>query len=600
MTIFGTLLAILLVGCLDPTEAFVEISTDAACIDVEDTGITAGLIGEIETKAYDTSTSLCKEGGEEDSEIGSIVITPPDGEKEAPFAFKVVTSLGAPVMESCVGPNYGPGCIVARRAMRFVPQNPFHVPVHMSEACAGVRCPETQTCVDGSCRSATLNPADCEKPGGCELLPEAVPAWEKIEGGPGVEMVRSIALAESGMLAVTGNFDGEMDLGFGPLTSRGGQDIFIATYSKGGHLRWSASFGGKGKDDYAVVALGAEGDIYLLAGFEETVDFGGGDIKSAGGPDVALVKFTSYGKLEWAIPLGGSLGDTPGRVAVGADGNVYVVGSFSGEASFGGKKLTSAGFSDAFVASFTPTGDLRWAKAMGGPKNDGANSLALDASANVYVAGYFEETMQTGDGVALEVVGTSDVFFASFNANGGERWVKSFGASATDRPYDLAARGDRVVMTGSIANDVTIDGVVIDAESASGFVASFELSGKLAWAKTFGGKGTDLGDSVAIAEDGSIVLSGGVYEGSAFGSAPARLGGLKNPFITVLERDGAVRWSQMFSSSFYGSMTSVTAAPDGFVLAGGWFTKDLELGSGVVTSGGAEDMVLLRLAPPSP
>src|SRR5688572_21795982 len=91
------------IGCVEPTEAIVEISTDALCSDVSNTGITPGLLGEIETKPYATTTSQCTQGGD----IGSIVLLPPEEEENAKFAFKVVMSLGEPI-ESCVAPDYGP------------------------------------------------------------------------------------------------------------------------------------------------------------------------------------------------------------------------------------------------------------------------------------------------------------------------------------------------------------------------------------------------------------------------------------------------------------------------------------------------------------
>lgn len=79
-------------GCQEPTEAIVEISTDAACADVTGTGLNAGLLGTIEKPVFDTTTSLCETGGH----IGSIVLVP-EKDETAPFAFKIVTSIGGDV-----------------------------------------------------------------------------------------------------------------------------------------------------------------------------------------------------------------------------------------------------------------------------------------------------------------------------------------------------------------------------------------------------------------------------------------------------------------------------------------------------------------------
>src|SRR4051812_26874453 len=75
-----SLLAVLstTIGCRAPTEAVVEISTDGQCASVAGTGVTAGLLGEIEKAPYGATTQACENG-----DIGSIVLLPPDGDKNA-------------------------------------------------------------------------------------------------------------------------------------------------------------------------------------------------------------------------------------------------------------------------------------------------------------------------------------------------------------------------------------------------------------------------------------------------------------------------------------------------------------------------------------
>ncbi|MDI3285893.1 hypothetical protein [Polyangium sp. 15x6] len=584
-------------GCLDPTEAFVEISTNSSCGDLDSTGITAGLLGEIETRPYGTTTSLC----ENDGEIGSIVLLPPEGEREAPFAFKVVGSLGAPVDSTCVAPAYGPGCIVARRAMRFVPHNSFRVPVRLSQACAGVLCPEAQTCVDGTCQSATVDPIDCENDAECGPVAGIPPAWQKKLGGPGFQMARHLAQGDDGTLVLTGHFDGTINLGAKDLTSKGGNDVFIASYSQGGHHRWSASFGGSLDEDVTRAAIDGKGAMYVLAQFQQTVDFGGGPLVNAGGRDVAILKLTSWGKLEWSVRFGGALTDIPGAIAVGADGNIYVVGQFDGTAAIGSKTLTSAGGADLFLLSLTPSGSVRWAKSIGGPGNDGGTGAGVDAAGNVYVAGYFEGTVDFGlpmPAMPIKAAG-SDAFVASFDADGQVRWMQPISGLATDRVHDLAVRGDRVVFAGQVTNGTRIDGQVFDDSEKPGIVGAFDTGGKLAWANLFGGMSDGVGENVAIAADESVVVSGEISLGSAFGaSAPATALGTDHAFVAILERDGKPRWSKVFSSSDKAFATGVAAPAHGFALVAGWFLGELDVGAEKLKSDGGLDGFLLRVGPP--
>src|SRR5262249_19119328 len=145
---------------------------------------------------------------EDEGDIGSMVLLPP-ADKSAPFAFQVVTSIGAPI-DDCEPPNHSSACIVSRRSMHFVPHHPFHVPVRMHVVCAGVECPPDQSCVDGTCVNSAIDPGDCDSEAGCDPKPGDVPPWQMQIGGEGSQMARHVALGEQGILAVTGNFSDEI------------------------------------------------------------------------------------------------------------------------------------------------------------------------------------------------------------------------------------------------------------------------------------------------------------------------------------------------------------------------------------------------------
>ena len=74
-------------------------------------------------------------------------------------------------------------------------------------------------------------------------------------------------------------------------------------------------------------------------------------------------------------------------VGVDGAGNVFVTGTFYGQADFGSVRLTSAGYSDAFVAKLDSNGNTLWAKGWGGANQDIGNDIALDAAGNVVSVG---------------------------------------------------------------------------------------------------------------------------------------------------------------------------------------------------------------------
>jgi hypothetical protein len=56
-------------------------------------------------------------------------------------------------------------------------------------------------------------------------------------------------------------------------------------------------------------------------------------------------------------------------------------------------EFTSAGGEDIFLQKLSPSGNVLWAKAIGGPNNDVANDIVVDGEQNVYATGRFEGTV---------------------------------------------------------------------------------------------------------------------------------------------------------------------------------------------------------------
>jgi len=64
---------------------------------------------------------------------------------------------------------------------------------------------------------------------------------------------------------------------------------------------WSQHFGGPGSDTGWTVATDDSGNVFVKGSFTGTVDFGGGDLVSAGADDVFLVQFSEL--VATAVPI---------------------------------------------------------------------------------------------------------------------------------------------------------------------------------------------------------------------------------------------------------------------------------------------------------
>ncbi|MBL4587274.1 MAG: hypothetical protein JKX84_09500, partial [Flavobacteriales bacterium] len=104
------------------------------------------------------------------------------------------------------------------------------------------------------------------------------------------------------------------------------------------------------------------------------------------------VAFSNAQNFEWAKSIGGLGLEIGNALDTDSEGNVILVGSFSGSAQIGSTYLSGVGEKDAFVAKFTSNGDLLWARVITGPKEDVARGVVTDDNDNIYVVGHFTDT----------------------------------------------------------------------------------------------------------------------------------------------------------------------------------------------------------------
>ncbi|MCU0376144.1 MAG: hypothetical protein MUF24_12630 [Chitinophagaceae bacterium] len=83
--------------------------------------------------------------------------------------------------------------------------------------------------------------------------------------------------------------------------------------------------------------------------------------------------------------------------------------------------------------------DWRWAKAAGGNGDDLAAAIAVDASQNTYVTGYFVNNATFGS-TNLTNAGSRDIFIAKYNATGQVVWAQRAGGNGLDEVIFLSLR----------------------------------------------------------------------------------------------------------------------------------------------------------------
>jgi hypothetical protein len=130
--------------------------------------------------------------------------------------------------------------------------------------------------------------------------------WVKQAIGTGIDSGNGIAVDGSGNIYAAGVFQLSATFGQGEanetvLTATGVEDIFVASYTSGGALRWSRKAGGSLSDGAIRIAVDTSGGSYVTGIFTGTATFGEGEANQtnlvAGGSatEIFVAKFAGSG-----------------------------------------------------------------------------------------------------------------------------------------------------------------------------------------------------------------------------------------------------------------------------------------------------------------
>ena len=215
------------------------------------------------------------------------------------------------------------------------------------------------------------------------------------------------------------------------------------------------------------------------------------------------------GDFRFAKRFGGTGGDVGYSLTVDDSGNIYVTGWFHDTVDFGGGNLTSISSNDSFLAKYTADGNHIWSKQFAGEAGTYIYSQGVDTDnvGNTYITGFFGGTVDFGGG---DLTSDQGIFLASYTADGTHRWSKRFGPGiATGFSINVDDSGNLYV-TGSFRDTVDFGGGNLTSKSTNGLdilLASYDTYGNHRWSKGFGGTG-GTGYSVDVDGVGNVYLTG--------------------------------------------------------------------------------------------
>jgi hypothetical protein len=247
-----------------------------------------------------------------------------------------------------------------------------------------------------------------EEIGACPEGNVCAPAstFAKTIGGSGWDFARSIIQSSDGGYVIAGSTKS-----FG---SSYYWDIYVVKLDSSGSVQWTKAIGGSYEDEAHSIIQSSDGG-YVVAGYTTSFE--------ADWADIFVVKLDSAGNVQWAKTIGGSGSDGAYSITQSSDGGYAVAGRTN---RFG------AGGWDFYVVKLDSSGNVQWAKTIGGSDWDEAYSIIQSSDGGYVVAGY------TGSFGA----GGYDMLVVKLDSSGNVEWTKTIGGDGYDEAYSIIQSSD--------------------------------------------------------------------------------------------------------------------------------------------------------------
>lgn len=194
-----------------------------------------------------------------------------------------------------------------------------------------------------------------------------------------------------------------------------GENFFpniLARFDSLGNVKWAKQLGGP-IAYYGYLSLDSHGNSYFGSQFRGGYAVVETDtVHSTGASDFFFVKYDQNGNFKWVQQCSASIKARAIGCSSDMNGNVYLTGNFSGEATFGTFNITANTIEDFFLARYDSSGTCIGVR-HGGQAT--SYDVATDANGGCVIVGKFNTSISI-DSTELFSSGYDDIFIAKTDA----------------------------------------------------------------------------------------------------------------------------------------------------------------------------------------
>jgi hypothetical protein len=311
--------------------------------------------------------------------------------------------------------------------------------------------------------------------------------WAKIIGGVDAESCSQIKLDNTGNIFITGGFYTTTDFDPSAITafitsSNGGN--FVAKYNSLGNFLMAVPVSrGDNIGGYLVTSdmeIDATGNIFLGGRFWHSGYFNpanNGAYYFTSSPtsndfDGFIAKYSPTGVYQWVTRFNTNSDDRVNDIVLDNAGNVYGAGLLNLKSNYPQPTTSSVLF-----AKFDNNGVIQWGGSISGSGYSNGNSLSIDNSSNIFLAGSFRTDLSFITGTADDLLGGNNTaFLAKYTTAGTYISAYSLGGNSGASINSMAINtNEDFVMTGSYAGTVDFDLVPTTVSNLVNFQTDYNI-----------------------------------------------------------------------------------------------------------------------------
>ncbi|MBL7942335.1 MAG: hypothetical protein JNM00_06200, partial [Flavobacteriales bacterium] len=220
--------------------------------------------------------------------------------------------------------------------------------------------------------------------------------------------------------------------------------------------------------------------------------------------------------------------------------------------------------------------------------------MNIDNAGNVMITGEFYSSSITFGSTTLTNSGLSDIFIATYDADGNPLWARKAGAGGSDRGYGAAFDNEgNALVTGDFEGTVNFGTTSISSTNNGDdvFIVKYDSAGNELWAMGFGGAGSETGSGIVADDTGNIYACGWYYyDEFEFGGDNYPYSDLGDVFVLQVSAEGNPGWCHTFGNTSNEFAHYIECdVNNNLIVCGDFFSASLNIGGTNLTNSGNMD-----------